>query len=350
MRKRIQEYGIVFGETPRGPLNAITDVPGVRVGHHTLHTDTPVITRTGVTAIIPHDDNIFENPITACSHVINGFGKSVGLMQIQETGLLETPILLTNTLNVGNAARALIDHCVVENPKGLTINPIVLECNDGLLNDIQAESISKDAVFSAIDSAKGGAFECGSVGAGKGMVCYEYKGGIGTSSRLLKLDKQKYFIGCLVLTNFGIQQELTIKGVNIEPFFPVSVKRPGGSNLVILATDIPMTHRQLKRMSHRVSFGIARTGGRCAHNSGELVLAFSTANRFPRKPDSDIGSMRRIHENDRTTGMIFNSTVSVVEEAIVDSLFAAETVTGIHGNVIRELPVEEMMHSHSFPP
>ncbi len=344
MKERLKDLNICFGKYPTGKHNAITDVPGVKVGHYTLEQDQPVCLRTGVTAVIPGEGNIYESPVFACSHTINGYGKSTGLMQVDELGNLETPILLTNTLNVGNVSRGLVDYVISQNPDCKTVNPVVMECNDSKLNHIQTEAITREMVFAALEKAETGKMESGAVGAGTGMVCYGYKGGIGTASRSIVLDNRNYTMGALVLSNFGDKSQLTIKGVRIKPFF----KNPQeteikGSIIVILGTDIPLSHRQLKRISQRTIIGIARTGGRCAHASGEIVIAFSNGNRNRRTSENNLHTIQVLHEDHKTTSMIFDATIDCVEEAIIDSLFSAKTVQGINKTLIHSLPVDEVI-------
>jgi len=220
LRKRAQDFGLEFGRLLRGRFNAITDVPGVRIGHRTVWSDSPRVARTGVTAVIPGEGDIFETPVFAAAHVINGFGKSMGLIQLEELGNIETPILLTNTLNVGLAANALVDYVLTRHPDCTSLNPLIAECNDARLNHIQTRPVGRADVIAAIASAQSGGVATGAVGAGTGMVCYGYKGGIGTASRLIRLPEATFSLGAFVLSNFGRMGELTIKGQTIAPFFP----------------------------------------------------------------------------------------------------------------------------------
>jgi len=344
LRKRVKDYGIEFGSFSRGKYNSITDVPGVKVGHCTIRKDIPIIVRTGVTVVIPGEGDVYNSPVFAAAHVINGFGKSIGLVQIEELGSIETPILLTNTLNVGIVADALVEYILRSHPNCTTVNPVVCECNDGKLNDIRTRSVKKENVFSALQEVQSGVFETGSVGAGTGMICYGYKGGIGTSSRVIMLDESKYTIGVLTLTNFGKREELTIKGIMIDDYFKDQVEETeDGSIIIIIGTDIPLTHRQLKRIAKRTSIGIARTGGRCSNSSGEICVAFSNSNRRLRSADRNIYTIKTIAENAKVTSLIFDAVIDGVEEAIIDSLFTAEAVKGRNGKVARALPVEEFI-------
>ncbi len=344
MRKRARDYGLTFGSLPRGRYDSITDVPGVKVGHRTVWKNAPFIARTGVTAIIPGEEDVYDSPVFAAAHVINGFGKSVGLIQIEELGTIETPILLTNTLNVGIVADALVEYILRAHPNCTTVNPVVCECNDGRLNDIRARLVKREDVFEALQKVHNGAIELGSIGAGTGMVCYGYKGGIGTSSRVIALDGNRYTIGILTLTNFGKRGELTIKGIKIDKYSEDRTEdEENGSIIVIVGTDVPLTHRQLKRIAKRAGIGIARTGGRCSNGSGEICIAFSTANRVDRKEDKDICNIKMVKETTKVMNLIFEAVIDGVEEAIVDSLFTAETVKGIDGRMIRALPVDEFV-------
>lgn len=350
MRKRVKDCGIAFGRLQRGEYNSISDVPGVRVGHCTVWKDTPVVARTGVTAIFPAEGDLYESPLFAAAHVINGFGKSAGLLQIEELGQIETPILLTNTLNVGIAADALVEYTLLSHPKAGTINPVVGECNDGLLNDIQTRSVKKEDIFKALEEAHGGIIETGCVGAGTGMICYGYKGGIGTSSRIVSLANRTYTMGVLVLTNFGKKRELTIKGAGIHEYFNEEELGSGGdgrgSIIVVGGTDIPLTHRQLNRIAKRAGIGIARTGGRCSHGSGEVVLFFSNANRIPKDAQNDIRTIEMLREDKKIMDLVFDAMIDGVEEAIIDSLFTAETVKGKDGKVMHALPVERLVSEY----
>lgn len=319
------QYSWTFGTLPKGPRNLITDVPGLAVGHCTLRQGS---IQTGVTAILPHPGNCFQSKCVAAAHVINGFGKSVGLIQIQELGTLETPILLTNTLSVGTVSTALIRYMLADNPDiGVTtgtVNPVVLECNDGRLNDIRGLHVEQDHVFRALHSANP-AFEEGAVGAGTGMCCYGLKGGIGSSSRRVTVEDSSYTLGTLVLSNFGALSDLVISGQAIGRDLAGAQERAEdkGSVIVVIATDLPLSARQLARVSRRAQNGIARTGTITGNGSGEIVLSFSTANQVPHYPSGPICSAAYLHEDymDR----VFRAAVESVEESVVSSLVHAET-------------------------
>jgi D-aminopeptidase len=339
---RPRDAGVRFGGPPTGPCNAITDVPGVTVGHETVwRGQGGDAVRTGVTAVLPHPDNLFRDNVTAAVHTINGFGKPTGWPQVEELGKLETPIVLTNTLSVGAAFTGVVRHALAENP-GVggpdgTVNPVVAECNDGDLSAIRSLPVTSDHVLEAIRGATGGMVAEGSVGAGTGMTCYGWKGGIGTASRSVNAAGLSFIVGALVLANFGRAEDLTIRGVQIgsklSPPDARAAGESGGSIVCVLATDCPFDARQLTRLARRAQNGIARTGGNCEHGSGEFVVAFSTT--CGRGGVAPIPSDEPLLMNSA-----FRAVADSVEEAIVNALFAADTVTGIHGRVISGLPRE----------
>ncbi len=327
---RARELGLACGHLPPGLLNNIADVPGVRVGHCTLVRDE---LRTGVTAILPHSGDMFCEKVVAASHVLNGFGKSIGLMQLDELGTLETPILLTNTLSVGVCGSALIRRAIVANPgigRGSvgTVNPVVLECNDGFLSDIQAMAITEKDAFASLDAA-GGHFACGAVGAGTGMSCFGFKGGIGSASRMLNFELRAHSLGVLVLANFGRSGDLLLPdGRRIAPATKPIPEQ--GSVVVIVATDVPLEHRQLHRVICRASVGLARCGSFFGNGSGDVFLGFTTANRVPHRPRSDFLPLCCIAEN--RIDLLFEATAEAVQEAVLDALSASESMIGRAGN------------------
>ena len=311
---------------PAGPRNAITDVPGVRVGHCTLDRDR---VQTGVTAVLPHGGNLFTEKVPAGHAVFNGFGKTTGLMQLEELGVLETPIVLTNTLSVGTAFTALVKRALAENPEiGVTVgtvNPLVCECNDGDLSDIRGLHITEDHVFRALDSAGPDVAE-GSVGAGRGMICYGCKGGIGTASRLT--EGETFCVGALVLTNYGREGDLRLWG---RPAFSPPQNRPDkGSCIVILAVDAPLSARQLNRLSRRAIAGLCRSGSVIGSGSGELAVSFSTAYRVPQKGEGPYLNLQVLREDGMD--LLFAAAAEAVEDAVWSSLLHAETVKGVRGN------------------
>lgn len=324
----IENIKLKIGKLPKGKNNLITDVKGVKVGHKTLDNGN---IKTGVTAIIPHSDNIFREKLICSSYVINGFGKSIGLVQINELGTLETPIILTNTLSVGTCSTALVKYMLKENKDiGVTtgtVNPVVCECNDGYLNDIRGLHVKEEDVFDAIENAEIN-FKEGDIGAGTGMSCYQLKGGIGSASRVLKLDDKEYTIGSLVLSNFGLKEDLLVDGIKVgeKILEKESEELEKGSIIIILATDIPMNERQLKRIAKRVPIGLARTGSHIGNGSGDIVIAFSTANRIKHYEDRDIVSIKIINEN--IIDKVFRGVIECVEEAVISSLLHREKTIG----------------------
>jgi D-aminopeptidase len=324
----IENLELKIGKLPKGKNNLITDVKGIKVGHKTL--DDGKI-KTGVTAIIPHSDNIFKEKLICSSYVINGFGKSIGLVQINELGTLETPIILTNTLSVGTCSTALVKYMLKENEDiGVTtgtVNPVVCECNDGYLNDIRGLHVKEEDVFDAIENAEIN-FKEGNIGAGTGMSCYQLKGGIGSASRVLKLDDKEYTIGSLVLSNFGLKEDLLVDGIKVGEKILEKEREEleKGSIIIILATDIPMNERQLKRIARRVPIGLARTGSHIGNGSGDIVIAFSTANRIKHYEDRDIVSIKIINEN--IIDKVFRGVIECVEEAVISSLLHSEKTIG----------------------
>jgi D-aminopeptidase len=331
-QKRIRDYGVTIGRMEPGPWNSITDVPGVLVGNVTLCSGD---IHTGVTAVLPHAGNLYEDKAPAACQVFNGFGKSAGLMQIEELGTIETPIILTNTLSVGSAANALVEYMLTQNPeigRALpTVNPVVCECNDGYLNDIRGLHVTREHVFRAIETAEE-EFEEGAVGAGAGMSCFHLKGGIGTASRRVPLG-DGHTLGVLALTNFGVLSDLMIAGIaagkiisNVQDTEQVEK----GSVILIIATDIPLSTRQLKRIARRASVGLARTGAYMGHGSGELSIAFSTANRVPQTASSDFQTISVLSEGKIDT--VFRAVVESVEEAVLNSMVCASPTSGRDGH------------------
>ncbi len=342
-RQRARDLGIVIGHHQTGPFNAITDVEGVKVGHRTLiRGEGPLKpgvgpVRTGVTVIIPRDD-VWNKKVPAGAFVLNGTGEMTGLAWVAESGFLEYPIALTNTLNIPRVANGVMTWMIKRYPEiGIsddTLTPVVAECDDGRLNDIQGRHVSEQDVVSAIDSASGGPVAEGSVGAGTGMVSYGFKGGIGTASRRL-LDKQGgYTVGVLVNANHGRRPELMIQGVPIgrlyEPAQPgTGVLSPGqseGSIIVVIATDAPLDGRQLTRMAKRAALGLARTGSTARHGSGDFMLAFSTGNIIPHYPKEPTYTLT--HFADTHLNSLFEASVEATEEAILNALTMATTVEG----------------------
>lgn len=334
-QKRIRDYGVEIGRFKTGPRNAITDVEGVTVGHVTLSEGT---SQTGVTAILPHQGNVFKEKLIASSHVINGFGKTMGTIQMKELGTLETPILLTNTLAVGVAADTLVDYMLEQNPEigrtTGTVNPIIGECNDMFLNDIRAKFVKREHVFEALENTSS-EFEEGAVGAGTGMLCYSLKGGIGSASRMMELGHGNYTLGVLVLSNFGILSDLLVKGKAVGQELKEALLGPykeedKGSIMIIVATDLPVSERQLNRILKRSVAGLSRTGSIITNGSGEIVIGFSTATRIPHEKPEQPLVISQIHEED--LDIAFRAIGEATEEAVLNSLVTAEAVKGRDGN------------------
>ena len=327
--------GIRVGKLPCGPLDKISDVPGVTVGHCTL-ADGEV--QTGVTALLPHQGDIFHDKVMAASHVINGFGKTTGLVQIDELGTLETPILFTNTLSVGTVETALVKYMLDKNPDICettgSVNPVVCECNDSGLNDIRGLHVTEENVWAALADCRAD-FAEGAVGAGRGMRCHGLKGGIGSASRVVELDGKQYTIGALVLSNHAVFDDLVVAGTPIQSLLDAHIPphEDKGSIITVLATDIPLSERQLRRLCHRALVGLSRTGSFCGNGSGEIVIAFTTANRVPHDSEKAILPMGMLHDD--AINPLFRAVAECVEESVLSSLLHAETVTGCHGRTVR---------------
>lgn len=345
-KKRARDYGIEIGVLRTGKLNAITDVSGVKVGQVTFHQDDGV--HTGVTAILPHDKNIFQNKIPAAIHIGNGFGKLAGYSQVEELGNIETPIVLTNTLSVPTAAAAIIDYTFLspENNNVRSVNPIVGETNDGGLNDIRRRFITKEHVMEALNKAQTGAVEEGNVGAGAGTVCFGFKGGIGTSSRILPKSKGGYTVGVLVQSNFGGVLQVNGVPVGIElqkhKFSKIDeAYKDDGSCMIVVLTDAPLSAKNLKRLAARAMLGLGRTGGMAANGSGDYIIAASTAQdlRVAHNSDSMFETFKVLRNND--LDLLFEAVIEATEEAIINSLFAAETLTGFEKTKVEALPIDK---------
>jgi D-aminopeptidase len=334
-----------------GPRNSISDVPGVLVGHVTLIEGSgPLVpgkgpVRTGVTVVLPHSGNIYMEKVVAAAHVINGFTKAVGLVQVEELGLVETPIALTNTLNVGIVADGLIEYSIRQSPEigvtAPTVNPVVLECNDGYLNDIQGRHVKQHHVLKAIEEA-GVGFDEGSVGAGTGTIAFGFKGGIGTSSREVTTQFGTYVVGVLVQSNFGRTEDLVVAGVPVGRHLK-GIQRSGsssGSVNVVIATNAPLTPRQLKRLARRAQSGLARVGGYVYHGSGEVVLAFTTAFRI-RAGVKELIDLKVLP--DEELNELFKGVVEATEEAVLNSMFNSTTMDGRDSRVVPRIPVEKVV-------
>jgi len=352
-RRRARDWGLSIGSLPVAPLNAITDVAGVRVGHCTLIRGQGPLeagqgpVRTGVTVILPHEGDPFRDKVAAAVETFNGFGKPVGFEQVRELGTLESPIGLTNTLCVGRVADGLITWELEQNPAlGLdwgSVNVVVGECNDGFLNDLRGRHVQPEHALEALRQAHGGPVEEGNVGAGTGMCAFGYKGGVGTSSRRLSGEWGGYTLGALVVANFGRPGELRIDGLPVgrlllEEGEPPAGTPAGGSVMVVLATDAPATARQLGRIARRARIGLARVGSLGAGTSGDFVIAFSTAQRFPHASDDLTFSVPCLNESSPTMHLLFQAVAEAVEEAVVNALLAAGPMEGRDGNRREALP------------
>ena len=343
-RPRLRDLGSAPGIFPPGPLNAITDVEGIRVGHRTLVRGDSV--RTGVTAILPHVGNLFQRKAPAAVYVGNGFGKAAGFLQVQELGNLETPIVLTNTLSVGTAIEAVVGWTLEQpgNQEVRSVNAVVGETNDGFLNDIRGRHVTTEDVRAAIAAARTGPVEEGSVGAGTGTAALGWKGGIGTSSRRLPPNLGGYTIGALVQTNYG--GVLTIDGVPVGrrlgryDFAEEPKKHEPGSCMIVLATDAPLSSRNLERLAKRAVLGLARTGSYMSNGSGDFVIAFSTRNLVPYESKERTLAVEEV-TNDAMSPL-FLAAVEAVEEAVYNSLLKATTVTGHQGHTVEAISVERV--------
>ena len=330
---RIRDFGYTVGNLPTGLLNRISDVPGVTVGHATIAT---AVHNTGVTVVMPCPDNPFVRKLPCASFVLNGFGKTTGLVQIEELGTLETPIALTNTLNVGLVHDAMVEYmarrCEQEGMPLRSVNPVVCECNDASLSDIRHRAIKQEHVFAAIEAASAD-FDEGSVGCGRGTTCHGLKGGVGSASRIVRLNGRDYVLGVLAQTNHGRLGDFMLKGDRLgEQIRRQLQDNPPdkGSCIMILATDLPLTDRQLRRVIKRCSVGLARLGSFIGHGSGEVFIGFSTANRTA--PDSDTRDVIPCEVlNENRIDIAFRAAAECAEEAVLNSMTAAENVTGPNG-------------------
>jgi D-aminopeptidase len=355
-RHRARELGLPLGRFRPGRWNALTDVEGVQVGHSTIIRGAgrlrrgrgPV--RTGVTAILPNERNIFEDRVVGGGFVLNGAGEVSGMTQLMEWGLVETPIFLTNTLSVGQVSDAAVEWMVEQFP-GIgdehdVLIPLVGECDDSWLNDVAGRHVKADNVREALNTASNGPVAEGSVGGGTGMICCDFKAGIGTSSRKLPPNAGGYTVGVLVMNNFGRMGDLRVAGMPIgpllEPGFQGVAKRTAsyGSIIAVLATDAPLNSHQLGRVSKRVGLGIGRAGSIAAHGSGEIVLAFSTANKIPRTTQKLVYHLRVLV--DQRLNPIYEAAIEATEEAILNSLCMARDMEGANGNFAPALPLAQV--------
>ncbi|WP_239057357.1 P1 family peptidase [Muricauda sp. TY007] len=344
-QNRLRDHGVEIGVLKPGALNAITDVPGVQVGHSTLIEGDNI--RTGVTAILPHSKNIFQEKVPAAIYVGNGFGKLAGYTQVKELGNLETPIILTNTLSVPTAMNAVIGYTLnqPENDDVRSVNAVVGETNDGYLNDIRGRHVTEEHVLEAIENAKSGPVTEGNIGAGTGTICFGFKGGIGTSSRVLPKKLGGYTVGVLVQSNFG--GVLQIAGVEVDKqldrYSDALKYSADGSCMMVVLTDAPLDSRNLERLAKRAMLGLSRTGGIASNGSGDYVIAVSTAEacRIPYQSESTAQTTTTLRNEAMTP--LFLATIEATEEAILNSLFAGETMIGRDGHKIEAIPKEQVL-------
>lgn len=346
-RQRARDLGIKPGILTPGPLNAITDVEGVKVGHRTIIEGDNI--RTGVTMILPHDGDLFRSRVPAAVYVGNGFGKALGFTQVQELGEIETPIGLTNTLSIHTVANGITDYILRQpgNENVRSVNPVVGETNDGWLNDIRGRHVTMNHVFEAIENADTGSVEEGSVGAGTGTSALGFKGGIGTASRKLPEKLGGYTVGVLVQSNFGgvltidgapVGEELNNHYLSSEVPYDVD-----GSIMIVIATDAPLLSRNLERLAKRAFMGIARAGGFASNGSGDYVIAFSTSDDVRINTERSGSTQNYTELNNSETTPLLLAAVEATEEAILNSLFMATTITGDRGHTQKALPVEEVL-------
>ncbi|WP_042357058.1 P1 family peptidase [Bacillus rubiinfantis] len=352
---KIRELGAEIGKLPTGAKNCITDVEGVHVGHVTL--DYPLDDQgheyacTGVTAILPHGGNLFREKVVAASYVLNGYGKTTGLVQLDELGVLESPIMLSNTFAVPAVTQGTLEWLFAENPEigetTGTVNVVVGECNDGYLNSTRLFPVRPRHAREAIEKASTATVEEGAVGAGKGMVCFEHKGGIGSASRVV----DGFTVGCLVLSNFGKKEEFrgfqyrgSVGRENEEECGNDRISSStDGSIIIVLATDAPLSDRQLRRVAKRCGIGLARTGSHYSHSSGDIVIAFSTANKIPYFSNNMLmETMTQIREDHSIMNGLFMAAAEATEEAIVNSLAQAVTTKGRAGRVVKHMDLDVM--------
>jgi D-aminopeptidase len=341
MRKRARELGLKVGAMQPGIQNMITDVPGVQVGQITIHKDldNKEAIRTGVTAILPHSGNLFKDKVPAASYVLNGFGKTAGLIQVDELGQIESPIMLTNTFNVGNVWQATLEYMLENNPEvgdsTGSLNVVVGECNDMYLNSTRLARLEAKQVKAAIENA-GKDVEEGGVGAGTGMMCFQYKGGVGTSSRQIN---DTYVVGVLVVSNFGYREELELARYKSSTINHQEV--PDGSIMIIVGTNAPLSDRQLKRLAKRSPVGLAQTGSKIHHGSGDIVIAFSNGYTIPHSAEEEFSTGQTLVRDDsQVMRALFQGVAEATEEAILNSLTKANDTTGRKGRVVEGIPYD----------
>ena len=347
---KIQQYGIRIGKLASGAKNCITDVKDVQVGHVTL--DFPIndqgdVACTGVTAILPHAGNVFREKVTAASYVLNGFGKTTGLVQVDELGVLESPIMLTNTFGVPAVTQGTLNYLLMQNEEiGIstgTVNIVVGECNDSHLNSIRHCPVTPEHAIEAIEKATTNVADEGAVGAGKGMICFGYKGGIGSASRIVEVQGTRYTLGCLILSNFGSTEEFMKERYQVKNDAPNSTIAPtDGSIIIVCATDAPLSSRQLKRVIKRCGIGLGRTGSHFSNGSGDIVIGFSTANKLAHHSKELVETQMQLRDDHPVMNELFTAAAEATEEAILNSLSQAQTTTGRNKHCVAHYPFEAL--------
>jgi D-aminopeptidase len=343
-RQRLRDLGYAVGRLPTGPHNAITDVAGVRVGYATVIADQPRLARTGVTAIVPNEGQIWDRCLFAGAHVLNGFGEMTGLAWLNEAGLLNAPIALTNTHDVGTVRDALVTAAAARGHRHNHMLPVAAEtCDDGL-SDAAAHHVTARHLFAALDTAKDGAVAEGNVGGGTGMVCHDFKGGTGTASRVGRTAGQDFTVGALVQANYGSRADLRIDGVpvgreiGLERVPVPDWQKAAGSIIAVLATDLPLLPLQCRRLAQRAGLGLARVGGVGHNGSGDIFIAFSTGNVLPLGSTTLVTGLTMVPNEE--IDALFEAAIEAVEEAILNALTRAETMTGLHGRTVHALPYD----------
>lgn len=346
MRARARDLGIAIGDLPTGPANAITDVPGVWVGHQTVIRDEPSVARTGVTMIVPREHEIWTDWAFAGVHVFNGNGEMTGLPWLEESGMLGSPIGITNTFQVGTVHEALNRHAAARGVSGLFHLPVVAETYDGWLNDISSFPLTAEDAEAALTAAAGGTVAEGNVGGGTGMICHEFKGGIGTSSRVVDAAGGRFTVGALVQANYGIRSDLRVDGVPVGRVLDHAHTPPpwieegtDGSIIVILATDAPLLAMQCRRLARRATVGLARVGGIGHNGSGDIFLAFATGNHLGARQD-ELTDLQMVPHD--ALDPFFAAAADSVEESILNALTAAENMTGQQGRTAHAIPLEAL--------
>jgi D-aminopeptidase len=338
VRRRLRELGYTVGRLPPGPRCSLVDVPGVQVGHLTLIEGDSV--RTGVTAVLPHGGNLYDEKVLGACHVINGYGKPAGLAQLEELGTLESPILLTNTLSVGPVWEGGLRHLLVQNPDAArerdTVNVVVGECFDGWLNDARALTVRAEHAVQAIAAASEDELGEGALGAGTGTTCFGFKSGVGCASRVVEGG---FTLGCLVVSNYGARRDRHMLFGTEEPAAGGPAGE-GGSIVIVLATDAPLSERQLRRVAARSGFGLGRAGSFASNGSGEFALAFSTAQRVPHRNEAAELELRLLRDDSAALRQLFEAAGEVTTEAVLNSLCMADAMEGRDGHKIEAMPYE----------